>query len=91
MAIHVRVPFLLIQETVKIMGRERDAGLIVNFGSVSAYGSVPFLMGYTTSKGALMTLTKNVAYSVMCHRTRTNMPTTGHWLASLHRSCLMYS
>ena len=90
MAINVRAPFLLIQETVKIIGRERIAGSIVNIGNVSAYGSVPFLMGYATSQGALMTLMKNVVYSLMCHRIRINMPTTGHRLPSLHRSCLMY-
>jgi NAD(P)-dependent dehydrogenase (short-subunit alcohol dehydrogenase family) len=90
-AINVRVHFLLIQETVKIMVREGDTGSIVNIGSVSAYGSVPFLMGCATSKGTLMTLTKNVAYPVMCHRIRITMPTTGHWLPSLYRSCLMYS
>jgi NAD(P)-dependent dehydrogenase (short-subunit alcohol dehydrogenase family) len=79
MAINVRAPFLLTQESVKIMRREGVEGSIVNIGSVSAYGSVPFLMAYATSKGALMTLTKNIAYAVMRHRIRINMLNIG-WM-----------
>lgn len=79
MAINVRAPFILIQETIKIMRRERVEGSIVNVGSVSAYGSTPFLMPYATSKGALMTLTKNVAYAVMRHRIRINTLNIG-WM-----------
>ena len=79
MAVNVRAPFLLIQESAKIMRREKVQGSIVNIGSVSAYGSVPFLTPYATSKGALMTLTKNVAYAVMRHRIRINMLNIG-WM-----------
>jgi NAD(P)-dependent dehydrogenase (short-subunit alcohol dehydrogenase family) len=79
MAINVRAPFILIQETLKIMRREAVEGSIVNIGSVSAYGSIPVLMAYATSKGALMTLTKNVAYSIMRHRIRINMLNIG-WM-----------
>lgn len=79
MAVNVRAPFLLIQESIKIMRREGVEGSIVNIGSVSAYGSVPFLTPYATSKGALMTLTKNVAYAIMRHRIRINMLNIG-WM-----------
>jgi NAD(P)-dependent dehydrogenase (short-subunit alcohol dehydrogenase family) len=79
MAINVRAPFILIQESIKIMRRERIEGSIVNIGSVSAYGSVPFLTPYATSKGALMTFTKNVAYAIMRHRIRINMLNIG-WM-----------
>ena len=79
MAVNVRAPFILIQETLKIMRREGVDGSIVNIGSVSAYGSVPFLTPYATSKGALMTLTKNVAYAVMRYRIRINMLNIG-WM-----------
>jgi len=79
MAINVRAPFILIQETIRIMRREGVEGSIVNIGSVSAYGSVPFLTPYATSKGALMTLTRNVAYAIMRHRIRINMLNIG-WM-----------
>ena len=79
MAINVRAPFVLTQESIKIMRRENIEGSIVNIGSVSAYGSVPFLTAYATSKGALMTFTKNVAYAIMRHRIRINMLNIG-WM-----------
>src|SRR5919198_2016077 len=79
MAINVRAPFILMQETIKVMSRDGVEGSIVNIGSVSAYGSVPFLTPYATSKGALMTLTKNVAYAIMRHRIRVNTLNIG-WM-----------
>jgi NAD(P)-dependent dehydrogenase (short-subunit alcohol dehydrogenase family) len=79
MAVNVRAPFLLIQETIKIMRRDQVAGSIVNIGSVAAYGSVPFLTAYAASKGALMTLTRNVAYAIMRHHIRVNTLNIG-WM-----------
>jgi NAD(P)-dependent dehydrogenase (short-subunit alcohol dehydrogenase family) len=79
MAVNVRAPFLLIQESLKIMRREGVEGSIVNIGSLAAYGSVPFLAPYAVSKGALATLTKNVAYAIMRHRIRVNTLNIG-WM-----------
>jgi NAD(P)-dependent dehydrogenase (short-subunit alcohol dehydrogenase family) len=79
MAINVRAPFILTQESIKIMHREGIEGSIVNIGSVSAYGSIPVLTAYATSKGALMTFTKNVAYAIMRHHIRINMLNIG-WM-----------
>ena len=79
MAVNLRAPFLLIQESIKIMKREGIHGSIVNIGSVSAYGSVPMLMPYATSKGALMTMTKNIAYAIMRHQIRINTLNIG-WM-----------
>jgi NAD(P)-dependent dehydrogenase (short-subunit alcohol dehydrogenase family) len=64
-AINVRAPFFLMQETVKVMRRERTEGTIVNIGS-------PNLAAYSASKGALMTLTKNTANAVNLMRIRVN-------------------
>ena len=77
MAINVRAPFLLMQGAISIMRREGIAGTIVSVGSVAAYGSMPFLTPYAVSKGALMTLTRNVAYSVMWDRIRVNQINPG--------------
>ena len=71
-AVNARAPFLLMQGAIRIMRRERIAGTIVNVGSVASYGSVPYLTAYAASKGALMTLSRNVAYSVMWDRIRVN-------------------
>ena len=72
MAVNVRAPFLLIQESARIMRREHIPGSIVNVISVAAHGGPPFLTPYSTSKGALATLTKNVAYALLRHRVRVN-------------------
>jgi NAD(P)-dependent dehydrogenase (short-subunit alcohol dehydrogenase family) len=71
-AVNARAPFILMQGTIRIMRREGIAGTIVNVGSVASYGSVPYLTPYAASKGALMSLSRNVAYSVMWDRIRVN-------------------
>ena len=79
MNVNVRAPFLLMQGAIDIMRREGNGGSIVSVGSVAAYGSVPFLTAYAASKGALITLTKNVAYSVAWDRIRVNVVNPG-WM-----------
>jgi NAD(P)-dependent dehydrogenase (short-subunit alcohol dehydrogenase family) len=77
-AINVRAPFFLMQQTLKIMDRERIKGSIVNIISMSGHGGQSFITAYSASKGALITLTKNVAYSVMNRQIRVNGLTIGH-------------
>ncbi len=72
MAINLRSPFFLMQETVKIMRREGNGGTIVNVGSIAAHGGPPHLAPYAASKAALAALTKNIAYAVMPDRIRVN-------------------
>lgn len=80
-AINVRAPFFLMQETVKIMRREKIEGTIVNIGSMSAKAGQPFIAAYCSSKGALETLTKNTAYALLRNRIRVNGLNIG-WMAS---------
>ncbi|NGO51155.1 SDR family oxidoreductase [Allomesorhizobium camelthorni] len=77
-AINVRAPFFLMQQALKVMDRERIKGSIVNIISMSGHGGQSFITAYATSKGALITLTKNVAYSVMNRQIRVNGLTIGH-------------
>lgn len=70
--INTRAPFFLMQEALKIMIRENIAGTVVNVQSMAAHGGQPFITAYCSSKGALSTLTKNVAYSVLQNRIRVN-------------------
>ncbi len=79
MAVNVRAPFMLIQECAKIMKREGVAGSIVNIGSVTGYGGDVNLTHYAISKGALHTLTRNCAYSLMRDRVRVNLLNPG-WM-----------
>jgi NAD(P)-dependent dehydrogenase (short-subunit alcohol dehydrogenase family) len=71
-AVNVRAPFLLMQAALKLMDRDRIEGAIVNIISVNAHGGTSFLTPYSASKGALATLTKNVAHSVANHRIKVN-------------------
>ncbi len=72
MALNLRAPFYLMQESIKLMQREGRGGSIVNILSMSAHGGQPFLTPYSVSKGALLTLTKNVAYAMMREKIRVN-------------------
>lgn len=72
MAINVRAPFFLMQGALRLMVEKDIEGSIVNIISMSSHGGQPFLCPYAISKGALVTLTKNVAQSVVKHRIRVN-------------------
>lgn len=71
-AVNVRAPFLLIQEAIRRMQQHKIAGSIINIGSVEGHVGQTFLLPYASSKGALITLTKNVANSQRFHRIRCN-------------------
>ena len=71
-AVNTRAPFFLMQHAAKIMRRERTPGALVNVISMSSHGGQPFICAYSASKGALATLTRNAAYSLMRDRIRVN-------------------
>lgn len=79
--LNLRAPFLLMRDAVNLMIRDGVEGSIVNIGSVSGHGGQDFLCAYSTSKGALMTLTKNAAHALRGHRIRVNCLNIG-WMAT---------
>ena len=80
-AVNTRAPFFLTQGAVKIMRREGTRGTIVNISSMSSMGGQPFLCAYSASKGAVDTLTRNIAFSLLRNRIRVNGLNIG-WMAS---------
>ncbi len=78
-AVNVRAPFFLMQDAAKIMIREGIQGAMVNILSMSAHGGQPFIIAYCGSKGALATLTRNAAFSLLRNRIRVNGLTIG-WM-----------
>ncbi len=80
-ATNVRGPFFLMQEAARLMIRDGVEGVIVNIGSTSAHAGQPFISAYCASKGALATLTRNTAFSLMRNRIRVNQLNIG-WMAS---------
>lgn len=71
-AVNVRAPFILTQEVVRRLEAARRPGSIVNIITMSSHGGQPFLTAYSSSKGALATLTKNTAHALRRHRIRVN-------------------
>ncbi len=75
-ATNVRSAFICTQQAVKYM-KERQRGSIINIGSVNAYVGESKLMAYSATKGALMTLTKNLASYLNQYRIRVNQLNLG--------------
>ena len=57
-AVNTIAPFLLIKSALPHLTKQR--GCVLNIGSVNAYSGEPNLFAYSISKGALMTLTRNL-------------------------------
>ncbi|MBB6469121.1 NAD(P)-dependent dehydrogenase (short-subunit alcohol dehydrogenase family) [Aminobacter lissarensis] len=80
-AVNVRGPYFLMQEAIRHMIRNEIEGAICNIGSVSQHAGQPFINAYCATKGALATLTRNTAFSVMRNRIRVNQLDVG-WMSS---------
>ena len=75
--VNTRAPLLLSQAFAKhCIGRDA-AGSIVNIGSINAYCGAPFLLVYSMSKGALMTMTRNLGDALGEKRIRVNQLNVG--------------
>ena len=70
--INTRAPFLLMQETIKIMRRDKIKGTIANILSMAAYSGMPFLTAYSSSKGALTVLTECLSEELKDNNIRVN-------------------
>ncbi len=84
MAVNLRAPFILLQESIAPM-RARGGGSVINIGSVLAYVGEPKLGAYSVSKGGLMTLTKNAASLLNRDRIRVNQINVGWTLTEGER------
>ena len=71
-AVNARAPFFLMQAAIAdMMGRDAP-GAIVNIQSINAHCGAPDLSIYSASKGALATLTRNVANACLARNIRVN-------------------
>jgi len=66
LAVNTRAPLLLIRAALDAL--ERSRGAVLNIGSVNAHCGEPTFVAYSASKGALMTLTRNLGDTL--HRER---------------------
>ncbi len=72
MNINAKAPLLISKEAVNIFRKQKTGGSIVNIGSMNAYCGQPDLLIYSMSKGALMTMTRNLADALGCEKIRVN-------------------
>ena len=70
MATNVRAPLLLVQAALEYLVKSR--GSVLNIGSINAYTGEPDLLAYSVSKGALMTLSRNLADGLASRGVRVN-------------------
>ncbi|HEX6962186.1 MAG TPA: SDR family oxidoreductase [Lacipirellula sp.] len=70
MAINVGAPLLLIRAAFEHLKRAR--GCVLNIGSINAYTGEANLLAYSVSKGALMTLSRNLADALSYDGVRVN-------------------
>ena len=76
---NVKGPFFLMQDVARHLLETGRPGSIVNILSTAAFAGQSFLSTYSTSKGALMTLTKNTANAYRANLIRCNAVAPG-WM-----------
>lgn len=79
MDLNLRGPFLMMQALARHLIDTKKTGSMVNILSTSGHVGQSFLTPYSTSKGGLMTLTKNAANAMRKHRIRVNAVAPG-WM-----------
>jgi len=70
MAVNVRAPLLLIQAAFSQL--KANAGCVLNIGSINAHSGQANLLDYSLSKGAMQTLSRNLANAHCADRVRVN-------------------
>ena len=76
-SVNVRAPLLLSQGVYRSCVKRKRTGSIVNIGSINAYCGAPFLLMYSMSKGALMTMTRNLGDTLHQNGVRVNQLNVG--------------
>ena len=79
MAVNVRAPMLLVKAAFPHL--KRAEGSVLNIGSINGYSGESNQLAYSISKGALMTLTRNLADAYGRDRVRFNHVSLG-WVLS---------
>ncbi|MFZ0219086.1 MAG: SDR family NAD(P)-dependent oxidoreductase [Candidatus Aquirickettsiella sp.] len=90
MRVNFYAPLLLCKAAVEVFRKQKSSGTIVNIGSMNAYTGQPDLLIYSASKGALMTMTRNLADSLGPELIRVNQLNVG-WTPTENEICLKLS
>lgn len=81
LAVNLRAPFFVMQETIRHLTSRGSCGSIVNVITMSAHGGQPYLAPYVASKAGLVGLTRNAAHAHRWDRIRINGLNIG-WTAT---------
>lgn len=84
MRVNVRAPLLLIKAALPHF-RAQGRGVVLNIGSVNAHCGEPNLLVYSMTKGALMTMTRNLADAHAVEGIRVNQLNVGWTLTENER------
>lgn len=77
-SVNTFTPFLLTKEALPHL--EKRKGTVLNIGSINAWSGEPNLLAYSMSKGAMMTMTRNLGDTLFReHRVRVNQINPG-WI-----------
>lgn len=85
-AINTRAPLLLIRAALPYLKASR--GSVLNVGSVNAYCGASNLVAYSMSKGALTTMTRNLADALCYEQVRVNQVNPG-WVLTENEKRVM--
>lgn len=85
-AINTRAPLLLIRSALPYLKASR--GSVLNIGSVNAYCGASNLVAYSMSKGALTTMTRNLADALCYEQVRVNQVNPG-WVLTENEKRVM--
>ncbi len=77
MDINFKAPLFLSKAVVEVFLEKNIKGSIVNIGSINAYCGQDNLLIYSSSKGALMTMTRNMADHLSSYSIRVNQLNVG--------------
>lgn len=81
-AVNLRAPLLLTRAAVPYF-RRQGGGVVLNIGSINAYGGERNLLAYSISKGGLATMTRNLADGLGPEKIRVNQFNLG-WVLTPH-------
>lgn len=87
--VNLRAPLLIIREAVRHF-RAQGEGAVVNIGSVNAWSGQSDLLPYSSAKGGLQTMTRNLANALAHERIRVNQLNVG-WCTSPNEVALKIS
>jgi NAD(P)-dependent dehydrogenase (short-subunit alcohol dehydrogenase family) len=76
-AINTRAPLLCAEAAIRAFRLQKSGGAIVTVGSINAYCGLSNLTVYSMSKGALMTMTRNLANALGPEHIRVNQLNVG--------------